>query len=205
MQREISAGVQLEEAADGVLIHHTLEGNQAAFEILVRRYSLPLLKYISQRIRDSDLAYDVLQLVFLKLYLALPSFHRDKPVRSWLYLVARNYCIDLLRKRRPITFSALQEVHDENGLSTLEMIPDPTPQPEELAERRDLQELLQVLLRTLPPKLGAIVSLRYVNDLSFAEIGRLLNIPEATAKTYFHRAKLLLRNRAVLHALRRLL
>ena len=65
--------------------------------------------------------------------------------------------------------------------------------PEELAERNDIQAILQQAIDTLPPKFRAVVLLRYASQLSFAEIGQALNMPDATAKTYFQRAKPLLR------------
>jgi RNA polymerase sigma factor (sigma-70 family) len=65
--------------------------------------------------------------------------------------------------------------------------------PEDLAERHDLQQVLNRAIQSLPPKFRAVVLLRYTSQLSFSEIGRTLNMPEATAKTYFHRAKVLLR------------
>jgi RNA polymerase sigma-70 factor (ECF subfamily) len=65
--------------------------------------------------------------------------------------------------------------------------------PEELMESQDLQQLLQQTIQSLPPKFRSVVLLRYISQLSFAEIGKTLGMPEATAKTYFHRAKMLLR------------
>jgi RNA polymerase sigma-70 factor (ECF subfamily) len=72
-------------------------------------------------------------------------------------------------------------------------MPDTDPLPEELAERRDLQQCLQKAIQTLPPKFRSVVLLRYAGQLSFSEIGQALDMPEATAKTYFQRAKPLLR------------
>src|SRR5207249_11639668 len=67
------------------------------------------------------------------------------------------------------------------------------PLPEELAEQSDLQYRLQGAIQTLPIKFRSVVLLRYAGQLSFSEIGQTLNMPEATAKTYFQRAKPLLR------------
>jgi RNA polymerase sigma-70 factor (ECF subfamily) len=80
-----------------------------------------------------------------------------------------------------------------DGESSLCDIPDPSPLPEELVERRDLQKILMSAIQALPPKFRAVVVLRYSSQLSFSEIGKTLSMPEATAKTYFHRAKALLR------------
>ena len=65
--------------------------------------------------------------------------------------------------------------------------------PEELAEQSDLQQRLQEAIQTLPLKFRSVVLLRYAGQLSFSEIGQTLSMPEATAKTYFQRAKPLLR------------
>ena len=62
-----------------------------------------------------------------------------------------------------------------------------------MVERRDLQALLQEAIQELPPKFRSVVILRYSSQMSFPEIGKVLSMPEATAKTYFHRAKVLLR------------
>ncbi len=72
-------------------------------------------------------------------------------------------------------------------------IPDRGPQPDEEAERHDLQCTLYQAIQTLPPKFRAVVFLRYTRELSFVEIGRILDMPENTAKTYFQRARPLLR------------
>jgi RNA polymerase sigma-70 factor (ECF subfamily) len=72
-------------------------------------------------------------------------------------------------------------------------MPDTRPLPEEIAERRDLQQSLQRAIQGLPPKFRSVVLLRYAGQLSFSEIGKTLNMPEATAKTYFQRARPLLR------------
>jgi len=84
-------------------------------------------------------------------------------------------------------------VNDDEELSPLAAIPDNGPLPEELAEQSDLQYRLQDAIQTLPIKFRSVVLLRYAGQLSFSEIGQTLNMPEATAKTYFQRAKPLLR------------
>ena len=106
-----------------------------------------------------------------------------------MFQVARNRCLDELRRKRTIHFSELESTTDEDELSPLAAMPDTSPLPEELAERRDLQDCLQRAIQALPPKFRSVVLLRYAAQLSFSEIGQALNMPEATAKTYFQRAK----------------
>jgi RNA polymerase sigma factor (sigma-70 family) len=178
---------------DGVLARQTLAGDQDAFEKLVQRYSSSLFNFICRFLNDYDAASDILQQVFTQLYISLPNLRTGEPLKAWLFQVARNRCLDELRRKRIIHFSELQTPNEDDDLSPLAIIPDTSPLPEDVAERHDLQKILQEAIAGLPPKFRAVVLLRYASQLSFSEIGHALQMPEATAKTYFQRAKPLLR------------
>ncbi len=180
---------------DSVLAQHYLAGDQQAFEVLVNRYSGPLFTFIRRFLGgEYDAACDILQQVMLQLYISLPKLHTGEPLKAWLYQVARNRCLDELRRKRAIHFSELEKGTDEEEQSLLDTMQDLSPLPEEVVERRDVQDTLLKAIRALPPKFRAVVLLRYASQLSYAEIGRVLHMPEATAKTYFQRVKPLLRN-----------
>ena len=193
--QNLVTSVDMTALSDAYLAQQTLAGDQRAFEILVRRYSTPLFNFICHFLGDYDQACDVLQQVFMRFFTSLPKLGTGEPFKPWLFQVARNCCVDELRRRRryAIQFSQLELENDEIDISFLNEIPDAGPLPEELAERHDLQQTLRRAIEALPPKFRAVVLLRYTSQLGFAEIGRTLNMPEATAKTYFHRAKVLLR------------
>src|SRR5437868_7713018 len=176
---------------DGALVGQALAGDQRAFELLVSRYHRPLVRCIRGFLKDDEQVNDVLQHVFLQLYLSLPVLLRNGSIRAWLFEVARNRCLDELRKRRrraEILFSTLEWKYREEELSPVEAIPDPEPLPEEEAERSDLQCSLSQALFSLPPKCRSIVRLHCFRQLSFAEIARVLNIPRNTVKTYYYRS-----------------
>ena len=178
---------------DDILARQSLAGDQHAFELLVQRYSTPLFNFIYHFLDDYDQTCDILQQVFLQLYISLPTLRTAEPLKARLFQVARNRCLDELRRKHPIHFSELETANDEDELSPLAALPDTSPLPEELAERHDLQRCLHEAIQALPPKFRDVVILRYANQLSFSEVGQILNMPEATAKTYFQRAKPLLR------------
>jgi RNA polymerase sigma-70 factor (ECF subfamily) len=138
-------------------------------------------------------AGDILQEVFLRLYLSLPKLRTDAPLKPWLFQVAHNRCLDELRHTQVINFSVLQESTRDDELSLWALIPDPDPLPEEIAEQHDVQALFQQVIATLPLKYRAVVLLRCFTYLTFAEIGQALHMPTATAKTYLHRSRPLLR------------
>lgn len=193
MQTQGSIKESSTKITDGILAQQTLAGNEEAFEILVERYSGPLFTFICRFLNDADDASDILQHVFTQLYISLPKLHTGEPLKPWLFRVAHNRCLDELRRKRGIPFSSLQIDTGDEELSPLEAIPDTNPLPEDIAEQHDLQELLQRAIAALPPKFRSVVLLRYTSQLSFPDIAQTLQIPEATAKTYFQRAKPLLR------------
>ena len=183
--------LQRKEVPDGVLVGQALAGDQCAFEFLVNRYHQQLVSYIRGFLKDNDLSYDVLQHVYLQLYLSLPILLRNVSLRAWLFQVARNRCLDELRKRRrraEVPFSTLEREDGEEGLSPLEAIADPEPLPQEMTESIELQVSLHVAIVSLPQKIRSIVHLRCFRQLTFAEIGRTLKMPETTVKTTFYRS-----------------
>ncbi len=182
--------------ADRVFVRQALAGDEGAFEALVRRYHGRVFQFIRRYIRDYDQAWDVFQQVLLKLFISLPKLCvTQEHLGPWLYRTARNCCIDALRVRRLVHFSELEWETEEEGeeLFPLASFVDPTPSPEEMVERHEGQRELREAIAGLPPRMRPVVSLRYTDQLSFTEIGQRLKIPTTTAKTYFYRARPLLR------------
>ena len=189
MQTHPTLSRQHSDLTDDILIQQAHVGDQGAFETLVDRYSSLLYLLISQLVRDEHLAYDILQHVFLQLYRSLPTLKQSGTIKAWLSQVARNRSIDELRRKRPILFSEIALLPDEDEFSPLTTIIDPDLQTHEQVELLELRQQILDAIETLPPRYRAIVRLRYTDQLSFREIGQALNIPESTAKTYFSRAR----------------
>ncbi|GAC1397210.1 MAG: RNA polymerase sigma factor SigW [Ktedonobacteraceae bacterium] len=193
MQTETDRESPSEGWSDRLLAQQALAGDQDAFAVLVQRYSLMLFPFICRLTHSVTDAEDIMQHVFLQLYLALPSLHLEKPLKAWLFRVAHNRCVDVGRRKRALPFSKEDKGKEVGEVSELALLLDPHPLPEELAEQHEVQSLVQEAISTLPPTFRSIVLLRYAGQLSFSEIGQMLGLPEGTAKTYMHRAKPLLR------------
>jgi RNA polymerase sigma factor (sigma-70 family) len=185
--------IQSTELSDGLLAIQCLNGNERAFEGLFKRYRPVLFKFIFNMLHEYDLVCDVVQQVFLQLYISLPKLDTGRPLKSWLFQVARNRCLDELRRKRVVRFSELDAYNEEDESNVLTFVPDPRPLPEEIVERHDVRDRLLRAIQCLPPRFRSVVFLRYSRQLTFPEIGKALGMPEATAKTYFSRAKPLLR------------
>jgi RNA polymerase sigma factor (sigma-70 family) len=179
---------------DRTLLEQAFSGDTGAFEQIVYRYQGVLYNFIGRILGDNEQAYDVLQFVFLQLYVSLPRLHdhlvslrSTSPLRSWLFQVAWNRCVDELRRKRPVLFSEL-DLGTEEDIFRISTIPDPDPLPEEIAEQEDMRGSVLFAIQALPPRFRSVVLLRYKEELSFGEIGRRLNMPENTVKVYFRRA-----------------
>jgi len=180
--------------SDEELAKQFVAGRMEAFEALMQRYAKPIYNFALNFLGDADEADEAAQLVFVQMFQSLPRARLDIPLKPWIYRVARNKCIDLWRSHMTISLSA-QDEHEGDADTADVDPPDPMPLPDELAERKDLQQLLRGAINALPVKYRTTVTLRYINELSFAEIGDTMGIPENTAKTYFQRAKTLLRRK----------
>jgi RNA polymerase sigma factor (sigma-70 family) len=189
MQTHLASNRQPSDLTDDALVQQARIGDPAAFELLVDRYSPLLFSLTSRLLRDEYLAHDVLQHTFLQLYRSLPTLRMGGTLKAWLCQVAHHRCIDELRRKQPIFFSELASSSDEDECSFLPPLPDSDLLPEEQAERHELRQQLLEAINMLPPHFRTIVLLRYTTHLSFREIGQALSIPEATAKTYFYRAR----------------
>jgi len=178
--------------SDEELAARFARGDMAAFETLVNRYAKPVFNFALGFLGDSDEADEAAQRAFVQIYQSLPRARLDSPLKPWVYQIVRNKCIDLWRRRRGAGLSLDDPPGDEDA--DARDVADPAPLPDEIAERSDLQHLLRRTINALPPNYRTAVTLRYVNELSFAEIGKVMGVPENTAKTYFQRAKKRLRD-----------
>ncbi len=181
-------------ASDEELLVAAQRGESRAFETLVGRYTGPLYAFAARMVGPDD-APDVTQHVFIQCHGAMPRLRADTSLRPWLYRVARNRCLDLLRQRRALPVETPRDngSNGDDAPDALAQVADAGPSLETLAERDDLQRVLTDAIGALPPKYREVVLLRYAGELTFAEIAETLGIPENSAKTLFQRAKGMLR------------
>jgi RNA polymerase sigma factor (sigma-70 family) len=177
--------------SDEELARAYCDGDGASFEELVRRYMKPMFNFAYRMTGNYGDADDVAQDVFVQVFRSLPSARLDLPFKPWLYVIGRNKCLDFLKRKRPLSFSTLDDPDSDESM--VDSIPDREPLPDEALEHSDLQRILREAIARLPERYRAVVSLRYAAELTFAEIGEALSLPENTVKTHFQRAKAALR------------
>jgi RNA polymerase sigma-70 factor (ECF subfamily) len=181
------------ELSGNALVQQALAGDQQAFEALVQRYSAALFRLAYRYVGEREEASDVLQQVWLQLYLALHTLQVKGSIKPWLFRVAHNCSVDTLCRKRALMFSEVEAEASAGEDSWLDSFPDTRPTPEEVAEGHELQHPLQLAIRALPRKQRPVVLLYYEGQLDTIDIGRLLGRPPSTVRTQFSRAKAVLR------------
>jgi len=172
--------------AESGLIARAQAGEHRAFAVLVRQYQDRVFRFILRLVGARDEAMDLTQETFMKAHQALPGWRPEAQFRTWLFSIAHNASLDLLRRRQRVefvSFSDLPAGEEDHAL------PDPARQPDErLADRQSI-ELLERTLRELPAEHREILLLREVEDMSYAEIAATLGIAEGTVKSRIARAR----------------
>ena len=177
---------------DEKLVKRAWQGDFRAFESLFYRYNRPLWKYAYRVLGNEEDASDVVQQVLIQLHRSLTNLQQPTRFRAWLFTIAHHKCIDLLRSSSSISinfsdFSAASQANQD--FSPLQVFPDPSPLPDEIIENKEMRHILQQAILNLPERAAQVVALRYSTDLTFAEIGEVLDIKENSVKTLFQRAK----------------
>lgn len=182
----------LRELPDAELAAQIALGNRAAFEVMMRRYNQPLFRTARSIVRDDAEAEDVLQSAYLHAYQGMGAFRSDARLSTWLTRIVVNQAIAARRKR---TRSAdVLHLHTESEqMNEMNMHPDEAPTPERTAMQVQLRQRLERGIDALPDAFRVVFVMRAVQEMSGDEVALCLDIPEATVRTRFHRARGLLR------------
>lgn len=162
-------------------VQQVLAGDKQAYTHIIDTYKNALYATILRMTKKPQIAQDLLQEAFIKVYEQLGKFDQKGSFKSWLYRVAINHCLDQFRKKS----IQLEEVE----LSHL--VNDTTPEIVFLKKEKSRE--LERLVATLPEDERLILLLRYANDLSYVEICDTLSISIVDVRNKLHRAKKKLR------------
>jgi RNA polymerase sigma-70 factor (ECF subfamily) len=174
----------LPERASDELIERCLNGDQAAWETIVRMYWRKVFNIAYKFVGRHDMAEDLTQDVFLKLYKSLDTFDRRANFQTWLISVSRNLCIDHYRSVRKERETVSRDV----DASDLHPVSHETAADVRL-EHRDRVVLLRQALNKLAPTLRTAVMLRDIQELTYQEIADKLHLPEGTVKSRINRGR----------------
>lgn len=163
--------------------------DEAAFEELIRQYEKKVYSLCARMCGNAEDAEEAAQDAFLALWRGIDRFRQESSLSTWIYRLASNACIDLMRRKKKGAGSV--SLDDEELF--VDAV-DPAPQPHEEAERRETQRLLQEGLLSLPAEYRSILLLREIEGLSYSEISAALDLELGTVKSRISRGRTLLRN-----------
>lgn len=166
-------------ATDSQLIRLAAEGDDRAFEHLFMRYNEAILHLFEQRLDNKDLANDLLQETFIKVYLHLADYSDSYTFGQWVYTIARNTHIDFERRRQ-------EDISIDEKFSAPAAC---TPSPEENLINMQQRSQIEHYISCLPEQYRKLFTMRFLEDYSYDEIAEKLHLPMGTVKTQIHRAR----------------
>jgi RNA polymerase sigma-70 factor (ECF subfamily) len=177
--------------SDERLVELSLDGDEEAFGILVRRYQRRLAAFLSQLVGDMELARELSQEAFVRAWSALERFDPKYRFSTWLFRIAHNLGIDQLRRRRLQTMPLYRT--DSEGDEVEVVVTDLDKDPLGHLENRVLASELRQVIDGLRPEYRELVLLRHFAGLSYQEIADFMEMPLGTVKNKLFRAHSVLR------------
>lgn len=162
---------------DEQLVRAIQEGDVLAYETLIKRYQHGLFFFVLRIVHDDAIASDVVQNSLVKVYEIIDRIDTKKKFSTFVFEIAKNAAISELRKRKhDISLEEIVDFAEEESFV------------EELYQA-DLENQVRNIVKHLPPKYRAVITLYYFEELSYEEIGRKLRLPINTVRTHLKRAK----------------
>ena len=191
MGADIPASQSAGAATDDELLTAARGGDTAALETLLVRYQPHLYRFGLRMCGNVEDAGDVAQESLISMARSLRDFRGDSSVSSWLYTIARRFCI---KKRRRSKFApAPEQSLDVPGTGAVQRLADPALSPEEQASNRELATALTHAIDALDPPYREVLVLRDIEGLSAPEVAKILGVSVDAVKSRLHRARVAVR------------
>ena len=179
--------------ADAELAVRAAGGDASAFAAIMRRHNQLLFRTARSILKSDEETEDALQEAYLQAWRAIGSFRADARLSTWLVRIVINQALGRLRRRsaQVIPLETAMESNDPDTRQALE--DDPDRGPERTAMRTEMRRLIESRIDRLPDAFRVVFMLRAIEEMSVEEVAAALEMPEATVRTRFFRARGLLR------------
>jgi RNA polymerase sigma-70 factor (ECF subfamily) len=180
------------EPSDQELLGAARAGDRNALEALLLRYQARVYGFGMRMCRDPEDAKDVLQETLLAMARTVRDFRGASSISTWLYTIARSFCIKKRRRGRSVPAEPLPTNPDRDG--DVAQVPHPGPDPEKNVENREVEAVLARAIAGLAPPYREVFVLRDVEGLSAPQVAEVLGINTSAVKSRLHRARLAVRD-----------
>ncbi|MGC9316535.1 MAG: sigma-70 family RNA polymerase sigma factor [Armatimonadota bacterium] len=186
----MARGNELTQEAVEQLVERAKTGDRRAFGRLVDEYKDKIYNYVARMLNDPYEAEDVTQEAFLRAFRSLPRFRGASSFHTWLYRIASNLAIDVVRrrKRQEPTFSLDEPLEGDDGEYERE-IADETGGPEEASTTRETRVAVRRAIMDLPEKLRDVMILYELQGETYEDIAQILDVPLGTVKSRLFNAR----------------
>ena len=167
-----------------LLLRRAQKGDAAAFEQLVTPHENLVWRVCYHYTGHREDAFDCAQDAMLKAWKSIAAFRQECSLETWLYRIAASCCLDFLRRKKRRAAESTDQLA-EAGFDP----PDPSPQPEEIALRKDDKHQLRQALELLPEDMRTCLILSAMEGLKYDEIAGVMNIAPGTVKSRINRAR----------------
>lgn len=179
--------------AEKELIEKIVTGDAPAFRVLVESYQRLVCHVVFRMVANEADREEFCQEVFVKVFQHLKNFNFQSKLSTWIARIAYNACINHLKKKKVPLYDDLAETEadspGEKPASFIEGVPGELPMPDEFTVNREIRLFLHEAINQLPAQYRAILTLYHLDEMSYKEIGEIINLPEGTVKSYLFRAR----------------
>lgn len=177
------------EASDALLVAQVRAGDGDAFRVLVERHSRKVFRLAFRLMGNEEDAEDIVQESFLRAYRSLDRFQEQAQFSSWIYRIASNHALDMLRSRKRRSEESLSKpVANGEGRSIGDRLASVEPGPERLTAGSQLQRTIHTALEELTAQERVAFTLRHFEGQSVEEIGALLQVSASATRNAVFRA-----------------
>ena len=175
---------------DAALMLRVKRGDRVAFTALVEKYKQPVMNFVYRSLRDETEAEDLAQNVFLQVYKSRARYERTAKFSTWLFTIARNLCLNEIRRRSRHPAESIEETISENEDAPPRQYEDKKISlPTENVLQGELSGKIEEALAGLPENQRTAILLCRHDELSYEEIARVLGCSLSATKSLIHRGR----------------
>ena len=181
------------------VINRILAGDTHSFRILIEDYQKLVSHIVYQLISNITDREEIAQEVFIKVYKNLSGFEFKSKFSTWIAKIAYNTSVNYLKKKKMLLYENTsfpgESQNPDNPLQTIESVSDKSDRPDQIIEDSDRNTIIHKTVESLPNLQKTIITLFHLDELSYTEIGEIMNLPEGTVKSYLFRARKMLKEK----------
>ncbi len=179
------------------LVRKILAGDHHRFEEIVKRYERLVAHIVFRMVSDDVDREELCQEVFIKVFQNLEGFNFNAKLSTWIAKIAHNNCINHLRKRKLNLLDDMKNPDEPEEIQFSESLHTKASVPDIESEAADRADIIRKEIEKLPEKYKIILTLYHIDEMSYKDIGNVIDLPEGTVKSYLFRARKMLKESLV--------